>query len=159
MSRLVVATAADIACITANMRPDEIRQWLALTGAATYNADIAARTAIAAGGPAWALVDDAGRPIAVGGYHVERPGVASLWMMGTMAGWGAHWRGITRTCKRMVADLLAGGFHRVEVTSLATRECAHAWYRRIGLTLAEPAKAWFADGSDAVTFAAVRGAA
>ena len=157
MTRLVQATAADIACVAARMRPDEVAQWLALTGAKEYDADAAARAAIASGGPAWALVDISGRPFAVGGFHVERPGVANVWMMGTPDGWTKYWRAITRVCKRAISDLLAADFHRVEVTSLASRVCTHAWYRRIGLTIAEPARAWFSDGSDAMTFAAVRG--
>ena len=153
--RIVPATVADIACVAIHMRPDEIEQWLALTGVAHYVPDVAVRAVVNTGDPCWAMVDMSGRPFVVGGMHVDRPGVASLWMMGTMAGWALHWRVITKTAKRFIAGLLDGDMHRVEVTALASRTEAHRWYRRLGLNIEEPRRAWFADGSDGVCFAAV----
>lgn len=154
-SLMVTATVADIAHVAAKMRPDEIEQWLALTGAGQYDADVMVRGIVGAGGASWALVDNTGRPFIVGGFQVERHGVASVWLVGTADGWAKHWRMITKICRRSIAALL-NDFHRVEVTSLASRVHAHAWYRRVGLTHEEPLKAWFANGADAVTFAALR---
>lgn len=151
---MVRATAADIACVAAKMRPDEQQQWSALTGR-VYDADSATRMAIQVGGHAWALVDGSGRPFLVGGFHVDRPGVANVWLMGTMDGWEKHWRQITKICRRSIAAMIDSEFHRVEVTSLASRTEAGKWYARIGLTHTEPQAAWFADGSDAVTYAAI----
>lgn len=157
-SKLVVATAADVAIVAPHMRPDEQDQMVALHGWADFDADAAARSIIATmGANCWALVGADNMPVAVGGFDVVRPGVLECWAIGTPLGWERHWRSITKHCKRAIRAALASGSHRVQTVALASRVAAHAWYRD-GLGLQEEGRhpGFFATGEDGISFAITR---
>lgn len=155
--RIASPVIEDFGYLARRMRPDEVAQWLALTGLPDYNADECARVFAAMRGPSYALIGPDGKPILLGGFEPVRAGVYRAWLLGSMAGWDAHWHAITRICRRLLRDLLAGDAHRVEVYALASREAAHGWYvDGLRMTREGTHPGWFADGQDAVSFAATK---
>lgn len=154
--RLSLPTLRDFAWVAERMRPDEIEQWTAKTGA-PYSADGCARAMAAAAGPVFALIDPAGYPIAVGGFDPLRPGVYELWAAGTVEGWERHWRAITLNCARLIRRLFADGAHRVQTVALDSRTRAHEWYERgLGLRREGEHPGWFANGATGITYARTR---
>lgn len=143
----------DFAWITKRMRPDEIAQFLAVSGLREYDADIAARAYAMTPGPSFALIDAGNRPVILGGFVPKRRGVYEAWLAGTMDGWAQHWFRITRECVRQMDALLTLNAHRIEVCALASRVQTHAWYERIGFRREATLTAYCADGQDAVMFA------
>ncbi len=145
--------------IARDMRPDEIAQWLALTGETAYDPEATARAFLGVGGIAHALIGPDGHAVLVGGHERIRPGVWRGWLMGTMAGWAAHGFGISRVCRRLQDNLLRSPHaHRVEVIALASRKPAHVWYERaLGLRYEGLLRGYCADGSDAVIYARTKG--
>ncbi len=156
--RLAVPILEDFAYLARRMRPDEIAQWLAVTGRDTYDANLAALGFASLRGPAFVLVDAQGLPIAAGGLEPVRPKVFECWMLGTMDGWATHWRAITRHARQQIDALLASGeANRVQTYALASRRAAHAWYARgLGQDCEGMHRQFFADGQDAVVYAKVR---
>lgn len=140
------------------MRPDEIAQWKALTGYETYEPNSAALGFAMMQGPTFVLVGDDGVPVVAGGLEPIRPKVYQTWMVGTMDGWGKHWRAITKASRRLIDDLLASGeANRVQTMALTTRTEAHEWYRRgLGMDYEATLRGFFSDGSSAALFAKVR---
>lgn len=157
--RLVDPTVFDVGWLSERMREDEIAQWCALTGHATYDPNLAARAIVATMGPlAFAVVGSDNLPVAVGGFTEDRPGVFQTWMVGTADGWARHWRGITKHSRKVMDGLLASGrAHRIQTHALAGRRAAHVWYERgLGMTREGTLRRYFADGQDAVVFSKVR---
>lgn len=157
--RLVEPTVFDVGWLCDRMREDEIAQWCALTGHATYDANLAARSVVATmGSLAFAIVGPDNLPVVVGGFTEDRPGVFQTWMVGTAAGWAQHWRGITKHSRRVMDGLLASGrAHRIQTHALASRRAAHVWYERgLGMTREGVLRSYFADQQDAVVFSKVR---
>jgi hypothetical protein len=155
--RLAVPIVEDFAYLARRMRPDEIAQWLALTGQAEYDPNTAARAFCAMQGVTFCLVDPTGLPIAAGGFEPVRPRVVQTWMVGTMEGWEQHWRAITKHARRLIDGLLTSGeAQRVQTYALASRTQAHEWYARgLGQTFEGTHRRFFADGQDAVVYAKV----
>ena len=155
--RLAVPILDDYCYLARRMRPDEIAQFLAMTGASSFDSDAAARAMAASQGATFVGVDRDNVPIMAGGLEPLRPGVFELWAVGTLAGWEAHWRAITLGCNRIIRDAFARGAHRVQITALASRTQAHEWYER-GLKLRREAEhpGFFADGQTGITFARVK---
>ena len=148
----------DFAYLARNMRPDEIDQFVAMTGVAEYNPDIAARCLAAIPGYTWVLVGEDGLPFLVGGFQPIRPGVYEGWLAGTMEGWERHGFEITRICRRQMDALLRTEAHRVYVPALSSRTAAHDWYMRgLGMVNEGLQKGFCANKSDAIMFAKVRG--
>jgi hypothetical protein len=143
----------DFAYIAKRMRPDEIAQFLAVSGLAAYDADLAARAYAMTPGPTFALVDGYNRPLILGGFVPKRRGVYEAWLAGTMDAWRDHWYRITRECVRQMDNLLTLNAHRIEVCALASRVQTHAWYERIGFKREGVLTAYCANGQDAVMFA------
>lgn len=156
--RLAVPIVEDFAYLARRMRDDERAQFQALTGARQYEADVAARAMACVAGPVFGLVDQRGIPVMVGGFEPVRPGVFNLWAVGTMQGWADHWRKITRTCNRLLEEMLAGDAHRVQTVCLASRTRTHEWYERgVKLRSEGTRRGYFADGQDGIEFARVKG--
>ncbi len=156
--RLLEPNVYDVGYLSERMRADEIAQWCALTGHATYDADLAARAIIATMGPlAFAIIGPDNLPVVVGGFTEDRPGVFQTWMVGTEAGWAQHWRGITKHSRRVMDGLLASGrAHRIQTHALASRREAQVWYERgLGMKREGVLRRYFADGQDAVVFSKV----
>lgn len=156
--RLGVPLLQDYAYLAARLRPDEIAQVLAMSGNLHYDPDLAAREFATIPGEAFVLVDDDNRPVLIGGFMPLRPGVFEGWMVGTVDGWAQHWRAITKTSRRLLDSLMADGAHRVQVTALASRTCAHDWYVR-GLRMDQSPVCivgYCASGDDAIMFARLK---
>jgi hypothetical protein len=156
--RLVRPTLMDLAYLAVHMRGDEIEQYLALTGADTYDADTAARGFAAIPGVSFALVAPDDLPVCAGGFEQVRPGVWQTWMVGTDDGWARYWRGMTKHTRRVMDALLAAdGNRRIQTNALATRRAAHEWYRR-GLGMQDEGvwRSFGVHGEDVMCFARVR---
>lgn len=156
--RVSVPLVQDFAYLAERMRPDEIEQFVAFTGADRYEPNVAARSYVMAGGLAYALVDRANRPVAVGWFDELRPGVWETCGIGTMDGWAKHWRAITKESRRRMQQLFDGGAHRIQIISLATRTDAHRWYEQgLGMQFEGTLRGYCANGADAVLHAITRG--
>lgn len=152
--RLGAPIVQDFAYIASRMRPDEIAQYLALTGLHEYVPDVAARALMASPGHSYVMVDRAGLPVLVGGFVPVRRGVFEGWLAGTDEGWATNWRAMTKVCRGLMDDLFANGAHRVETFALASRVQAHEWYERsLKMQREGTLRGYFADGQDAVVFA------
>ncbi len=152
--RIAYPMLEDFGHIARHMRPDEIDQYLALSGMDSYFPDMAARFLAATPGQVWLMVDETNLPFLVGGLIPIRKGVYEAWLAGTMEGWEKHGFAITRFCRKQVDDLLKTEAHRVHVVSLAGRNHAHEWYERgIGMKREGVLKGYFSNGADAVMFA------
>lgn len=156
--RLAEPSVFDVGWLCQRMRSDEIAQWCALTGHATYDAELAARGVLATMGPfAFSILGDDNMPVVVGGFVETRPRVFQTWMVGTEEGWTSHWRSITKHAKRAMDALLKERAHRVETVALASREAAHAWYvGGLGMKQEATLRRYFSDGQDGVMFSKVR---
>ena len=156
--RLGTPIVQDFAYVAANMRPDEIAQYLALTGLSEYVPDVAARAFIATPGPQFVMVARDGLPVLAGGFAPVRQGVFEGWLVGTVDGWATYWRAMTKVCRGLMDDLFtSGGAHRIETFALASRTQAHEWYERSLMMQREGTmKGYFSDGQDAIVFARVK---
>lgn len=117
--------------LTHRMRPDEIEQYVALSGAEEFDPDVAALGWCNTPGAKFTLVDSQGVPIIAGGY-IPHPieGVFDSWMVGTMDGWEKHWREITKASRWLADSLLEAGARRLQTMCLASREQTMEWYIR-----------------------------
>lgn len=93
------------------------------------------------------------KPIAVGGFIPQRPGVVRTWFMATEESWKDYGRELTDLCCELMEDQLA---HRIETVTLADRAEVRAWYERIGLTYESTLRGYGCNGEDAVMYVAVR---
>lgn len=151
-------TLADLWLVCRELRPDEIEHTLALTQMETYDHEALALSLANLPGPKISLVDEADRAYLCGGAMEVSPGVFEGWMAGTMAGWAKHGMRITRV-SRWFQDVLffEHDAHRLQVTTLASRETACQWYAK-GLRMTrESVKRGFGKrGEDCVEFARLR---
>lgn len=147
----------DLAYLARNMRPDEIQQDLAVTGASEYEPQQAILRMAAVAGPKIVVLAD-NVPVAAGGFWQVRPGVWEGWQLGTMAGWEAHWRTITKCTRRLNDQWLARpDVHRLQLIGLAGREKAFEWYERsLGYTREATLRAYCANGADAIMFSRIK---
>lgn len=154
---LVNLMVEDVAYLARHMRPDEIEQYLALTGLAQYDPEIAARAFLSIRGPAFTVIGDDKLPVCCGGFEETRPGIWQPWMVGTMDGWAQHWRFMTKASRRLMRDLFKNGARRIETYALASRKDAHEWYARgLNQQCEGLLRHWFADGQDAVLYACTK---
>lgn len=125
---LVPPMVQDFAYLAQHMREDEKQQFVAMTGADSFRADVAARAYVMTPGTSWAMIDAQGRALFAGGFEPLRPGVYAAWMIGTPEAWAAHWHAVTRRVRKLMDALFADGAHRIELQTLATRVEACRWY-------------------------------
>lgn len=155
---VVKTTLADLLIICRNMRPDEIEQAQAFFPLDEWDADRLAAIMYLKEGPKFTLVDDNGNPIIVGGFEPVSEGVMQSWMAGTMEGWEAHWRSITKASRWLMDSLLANGIRRLQTNALASRAEACNWY--VKSLKMEPEGIWKGygrQGQDVAAFARVGG--
>lgn len=150
----------DLAYLARNMRPDEIAQDLAMTGAAEYDPQQAILKMAAVHGPKFVLLAD-GVPVVAGGFWQVRPGVWEGWQLGTMVGWEKHWRAITKITRRLNDRMLAEpNVHRLQLYGQAGRDKTFEWYERsLGYRREATLSRYCANGDDAVLFARTKEAA
>lgn len=147
----------DLAYLARNMRPDEIAQDLAMTGAAEYDPQQAILKMAAVAGPKFVLLAD-GVPVVAGGFWQVRPGVWEGWQLGTMAGWEKHWRAITKITRKLNDRMLAEpNVHRLQLYGQAGRDKTFEWYERsLGYHREATLSRYCANGDDAVLFARIK---
>lgn len=146
----------DYSYLAARMRSDEMQQFIALSGMAEYDADIAARAIASIPGPTYVVLEG-DRPVLLGGFDPLRPRVYEAWLVGTDEAWGRHGHAFTRICRRAIEQMLHGDAHRIQVCALASRAAAHTWYERgLGLTREAYMTAHCANGDDAILFSRVK---
>lgn len=139
-----------------NLRPDEIEHWKAVSGADAYDPDVAARGYLATPGMKVSVMGADGMPVVAGGAHETDPGVWLGWMVGSMAGWGSHWRAITKTNRWLMGQLFAGGARRIYVSTITTREQACRWYEKaLGMTREGVHRRAGAQGQDIVFYSRI----
>lgn len=153
---LGVPNILDFALLALRCREDEKRQWCADTGKERFDPDLCARSLAANSGPAWLLLSPSNEPWVAGGLEPLRPGVMSAWAIGTPEAWEKSWRSITKQGRRMLREAMSQGIRRIEVICLAERDCAHAWYARLGFQFEGRLRHYFTDGSDGMMFAMTR---
>lgn len=154
--RLAHPLLDDVAYLARRMRADEVQQFLALSGLAEYDADIAARAIASIPGPTYAVLEG-DRPVLLGGFDPLRSGVYEAWLVGTDEAWSKHGHAFTRICRRAINQLLHDGAHRVQVIALDSRKAAHTWYQRgLGFEFEGLLRGHCANGEDAVMFSRVR---
>ena len=145
----------DFLMVADNLCADERDQYESATGG-RYDPQQMALSHITLPGPKWVLFDE-GKPIAIAGYLMQRPGVWRDWMLTTPECWmPENWFSVTRHVRRVMDMMLKDHAHRLECVSKAGRERAHKWYRCLGLVSEGTLSGWGADGCDAVLFARVR---
>lgn len=146
----------DFVIVADKLPQDERDQLEAFTGQ-KYDAESAAVGAFTAPGPKWVIKTEDNRPICVGGYVYQRPGVWRDFMMNTPEAFGEHWFAVTRSVIRIMNSMfLSGQAHRLECIALASRTKAHDWYRILGLHKEGVLHGYAASGADAIIFARVQ---
>ena len=156
--RVAMPLVQDYAYIAERLRPDEREQFVAFTGMDAYDPNVAARAWILTGGLAYTLIDQEGRPFALGWFEQLRPGVWETSGIGTPEGWDRHWYAITRESCRRMAALFADGAHRIQIIALASRTRAHEWYERgLGMQREGVLRGYCANGADAVVYSRIKG--
>lgn len=156
-ANLVPARNWHFQAIAERMRPDEQDHWLALSGAASYDADTAAVGFINTPGVRFAILGMDGMPCVVGGFLRLRGNVFESWMAGTLAGWDVQWRTITRAARWAVREQFRAGADRIQVTTLASRVLACDWYEKaLGMYCEGIIVRAGAHGEDLVTFATLK---
>lgn len=151
-------TVADLFSLCQRMCAEEKDQFCAATGSETYDPEAAVRALVGVAGWQFCLLGDSGIPVAAGGFFQVRPKVWQTWMVVADGGWERYWREITKSCRRMMAQLFASGeCHRIETVALASRTKAGRWYMKaLGERFEGVARAWFPDGRDAAIYAKVK---
>jgi hypothetical protein len=114
--------------IAERMRPDEIQHWLAVSGAPSYDPEVAAAGFIATPGLKFSVLHTDGNPAIVGGFHEVSAGCWDGWMIGTLVGWEECWRSITKGSRWLIDELFASGARRVCISTIAERTEACMWY-------------------------------
>lgn len=127
-------TLRDLIVLCAQMRPDEIEQYLAFHEVDGWDFEEAAHRFYGLPGVKFSLLGPEGEPIVAGGYFRLHGNVWRSWMCGTMETWGAHWRSITEATRFVMECLLEDGATRLETLVLESREKTCHWYEK-GLKL------------------------
>lgn len=155
-SGVVPCKSVHLIYLCERMRPDEIEQYKALTGAKEYDPEVAAKGFINTPGLKYTLLGDDGLPVISGGYQEVSPGVWQSWMVGSMDGWGKYWRSITKASRWMMDGLMELGARRLQTNALASRTQAIEWYKRsLKMSYEGTWKRFGANGEDVVCFARV----
>lgn len=138
-SCLVPLTPLHVIYLCERMREDEIEQLKAFThledADGNYDPNAAARMFLAKSGPQFTVMGRDGFPAVCGGYDMAADGVWQSWMVGSMDGWEANWRTITKSSRWLMWSLFRTGARRLQTSAIASRCQAHEWYvRGLGMT-------------------------
>lgn len=139
-------TAADAYYVCHNLRDAERRQAEALEWLDGYDPELLAEHLLSRPEPAWAARHE-GRPVVIGGFSYQRPGVIRTWMLGT-DDWPRVVRSVTRHTRRVMRALLEHDVHRIETVCASAFTEAHRWYRLLGLEHEATMVGYGRDGSD-----------
>lgn len=156
-SNVIVCKNVHLMYLCDRMRPDEIAQYIALTGAKAYDADTAARGFMNTPGLKFTVLGPDGYPAASGGYEEVFPGVWQSWMVGSCDGWHTSWRSLTKGCRWLMDGLFEMGARRLQTSALASRTQAIEWYERgLGLVREGTMRGYGVNGEDVAQFSRVR---
>jgi hypothetical protein len=142
------------------MPQDEREQLEAFVGQ-PYDIDAAAVGNYMVQGPKW-VIKDGDRPLVVGGFKQQRPGVWRDYMLTTPEAWEKqYWFAVTRTCRRAMDSMFASGqAHRLECIApaarLEQRPILKSWYKVMGYHEEGVRYGYCASGADAIAFARVQ---
>lgn len=143
--------------IAEHMRPDEQEHWIALSGASAYDADTAALGFMNTTGIRFAMIRSDATPAVAGGFTRIRGNTWEAWMVGTMDGWEARWRDITRGVRWAIREHFRAGAERIQIITLESRRDACDWYERaLGLEEESILKHAGAHGEDLVLYTTFR---
>lgn len=155
---LVAAKNWHFTFLAEHMRLDEQRHVLALSGADTFDPEVAAAAAIATPGIRFTVMGPHGMPVVAGGFVPLRGQCWEGWMMGTLESWQSHYRHISRAVRWAIAQLFEQGATRLQVTTLADRDSALDWYERaLGMHCDGTLRAAGAHGEDLVIYSRLAG--
>lgn len=147
---------ADYLFIAHHLPEDQQRQASALSDGSPYDPERFALAMACRVGPKWALVQQDGTPVAIGGYDMIRPGVWQDYLIGTVDGWKHYWRSITKHCNQVMAFMLKEEAWRLQCVALADRTMAHKWFKAVGLEYEGTLRNYGAAGEDCFMFSRVR---
>lgn len=125
-------TMLDLLRICDQARPDEIAQYVALTGM-EWSTDQVASDMFNKSGAKFVFLDD-DTPFCVGGWETVIDGVYQSWMVGTMHYWEKYWRSITKLSRQTMEFMFSQGARRLQVCVDTKRTKTCEWYVR-GLKL------------------------
>lgn len=158
-SNVIECRNGHLVYLTQHMRQDEIDQYLALTGADTYDPEVAARGFMnTPSAVKFTVVGRDGLPAVSGGFEEVIPGVWQSWMVGTDLGWEQNWRSITKATRWLMDGLLAQGARRLQTTAITSRTGAIDWYLNgLGMHQEGLWKNYGRNGEDVAQFARLGG--
>jgi hypothetical protein len=146
----------DFIDVSFRMPEDERRQLEAFTGH-EFDVDGCAVGNYTAPGLKW-VFKYGDRPIIVGGFVPQRPGVWRDFLLTTPEAWEPqNWFQVTRICRRIMdAMFISGQAHRLECITHGSREKAMNWFRVLGYEQEALLSNYCANGDDAFAFSRVR---
>lgn len=149
----------DFIRVALEMPQDERDQLEAYTGM-PFDIDGCAIGNFSAPGPKWVIKSD-DRPIVIGGFVSERPGVYRDFLLTTPDAFSEHWFKVTRICRRIMdAMLISKQAHRLECITpmlrLSSRPELEKWYKILGYNKEGVLHGYCANGADAVIFSRVK---
>lgn len=147
---------AEFIRVAIELPQDERDQLEAFTGE-PFDVDRCAIGNFMVPGPKWVIRAD-GKPLVVGGFAFERPGVFRDFLLTTPAAWEQHWFPVTRICRRLMDGMLKGKHaHRIEcIAPVARLAKVSRWYEVLGYHQEGVLHGYCANGADAAIFAKVR---
>lgn len=159
----------DIIQVCAAMPEDERAQLEAFTNEA-WDLDAVVVGNYTAQGPKWVIkaaetedqfATGKAKPIIIGGFIPQRPGVYRDFLLTTPEAWEKYGFEVTRICRRVMdAVLMAPDCHRLECIVPAARVQSRPnlarWYKVLGYTQEGYHYGYCANGADAISFARVK---
>lgn len=150
-------TLRDLIILCAQMREDEIEQWLALVDPEPFDFERAAVWCYELPGPKFSVFDSDGNLLVAGGAFPLQNGIMRSWMVGTQPAWDAHWRSITEVTKFVLECLIDSGVRRVETLALTKRRLTGRWYTKaIGLQEEGVMRCYGHGGEDVTVYSRVQ---
>lgn len=150
----------DFISIAQRLPQDEIDQIEAMTGR-QFEIDGVALGAYMVQGPKW-VAKIGTRPLSIGGFNQERPGVWRDFMMNTPESFAPeNFVPVTRHCRRIMNMMLkSGNAHRLECIvperRLLDRPEIERWYHTMGYRREAVMQAYLANKYPAVMFSRIR---
>lgn len=127
---LVTPTLRELIAICAEMRQDEIEQWVALVDPEPFDFERAANYCYSLPGVKFTVFGSQNNALVVGGFFPMQNGVMRSWMVGTQAAWDSHWRSITEASRFVMDCLIEDGNRRLETLALSSRTLTGKWYTK-----------------------------
>lgn len=136
-----------------HMRPDEIRHFLAFSGAPHYEPDTAASAFMQTGGLKMTVLSLEGVPLVSGGFYRSRGNAWEGWLAGTMDAWENHYRVVSRSARWLMGEVFRMGATRISIMTIAERTSATDWYQRVlGMQLDGTLRHAGCNGEDVVIY-------